>query len=152
MAEEISSFRGKYHFLSNFYPCTVTLDEVEYPSVEHAYQASKTLDPEVRQRIKLASTPGQAKREGRKLKLQMSVPAWNVLKVSVMYDLLRQKFSKEPLLTMLLDTGDAKLVEGNWWNDTFWGVCKGIGENRLGVLLMLIRGELADLAKGGNNG
>lgn len=39
-------------------------------------------------------------------------------------------------------TGDSLLVEGNWWHDTFWGVCNGFGENNLGKLLMKIREEL----------
>jgi predicted NAD-dependent protein-ADP-ribosyltransferase YbiA (DUF1768 family) len=43
---------------------------------------------------------------------------------------------------MLKATGDEELVEGNWWNDTFWGVCNGVGENNLGKLLMKIRAEL----------
>lgn len=69
----------------------------------------------------------------------MSVPAWDTVKTVIMYDLLKQKFGKEPFKTKLLNTGDAKLVEGNWWNDTYWGVCNGVGENRLGILLMLVR-------------
>jgi predicted NAD-dependent protein-ADP-ribosyltransferase YbiA (DUF1768 family) len=39
-------------------------------------------------------------------------------------------------------TGDRKLVEGNYWHDTFWGVCNGVGENYLGEILMHVRQEL----------
>ena len=42
----------------------------------------------------------------------------------------------------LMDTGDAELIEGNNWNDTFWGVCNNAGENNLGKLLMKIRAAL----------
>lgn len=148
MTRVINSFRGEYHFLSNFYPCTVILDDMEYSSVEHAYQAAKTLDLEVRRKIKEAPTPGQAKKLGGHLKLQMSVPAWNTLKVKIMYDLLQQKFSDPILSKKLVDTDDAELIEGNWWNDTFWGKCGGVGDNRLGILLMMIRGMLKE---GGEN-
>ena len=61
-----------------------------------------------------------------------------------MYKCLRSKFSAPELREKLLDTGDAELIEGNWWNDTTWGVCNGVGENRLGKLLMQIRAEIKD--------
>jgi predicted NAD-dependent protein-ADP-ribosyltransferase YbiA (DUF1768 family) len=48
LIKHISSFTGEYRFLSNFYPCVVHLDEEVYPSVEHAYQAAKTVNPEER--------------------------------------------------------------------------------------------------------
>lgn len=62
----------------------------------------------------------------------------------VMEQLLREKFSdKNPELKQkLIDTYDAELIEGNTWNDTFWGVCGGIGKNHLGKLLMKIRRDL----------
>jgi predicted NAD-dependent protein-ADP-ribosyltransferase YbiA (DUF1768 family) len=45
---------------------------------------------------------------------------------------------------MLLDTGDAQLVEGTYWHDQVWGVdiTTGIGRNWLGTLLMARRAEL----------
>lgn len=46
---------------------------------------------------------------------------------------------------MLINTGDAELIEGNSWGDTFWGECNGIGENNLGKILMKIRKEIVDL-------
>ena len=144
MSNKITLFKDDNGFLSNFYPCTVTLDDVEYPSVEHAFQAAKTTDPGLRQKIKEARTPWIAKRMGRRVKVNMSVPAWNIIKVTVMYGLVKQKFTKEPFRTKLLDTGNAELIEGNWWGDTFWGVCMGKGENKLGGILMLVRGELCE--------
>ncbi len=44
----------------------------------------------------------------------------------------------------LLATGDAELIEGNTWNDTEWGICNGIGDNKLGKILMRIRKILKD--------
>ncbi len=35
-----------------------------------------------------------------------------------------------------------ELIEGNHWNDTFWGICNGNGENNLGKILMKIRHEI----------
>lgn len=50
-----------------------------------------------------------------------------------MWDILVDKFTRTPALgKALVGTAPATLVEGNTWKDTFWGVCKGVGENHLG--------------------
>jgi predicted NAD-dependent protein-ADP-ribosyltransferase YbiA (DUF1768 family) len=60
-----------------------------------------------------------------------------------MRDLLRKKFRNPSLRQKLADTGTAKIIEGNYWGDTFWGECPvGNGENHLGKLLMEIRKEI----------
>ncbi len=142
MPNKITLFKDDNGFLSNFYPVEVEHKGVVYPSVEHAYQASKTNDPELKERIRTTRAPSRAKRLGKGLKLNMSVPAWNIVRVSVMHELVTQKFVKEPFRRKLLGTGDAELIEGNWWGDTFWGVCMGKGENNLGKILMLVREKL----------
>lgn len=139
MTEKISEFQGEYRFLSNFYPAEVELDGVTYPTVEHAFQAAKVFSPELRENIRNAPRPGLAKRMGRKHPLRAD---WEQVKLSIMEQLVRQKFSKEPLRSRLLATGSAELIEGNYWNDTFWGVCRGKGENHLGRMLMKVREEL----------
>lgn len=58
-----------------------------------------------------------------------------------MRTLVREKFRNPLLRAMLLATEDVELVEGNSWNDTFWGVCKGVGLNWLGQILMKVRDE-----------
>lgn len=138
----ISSFRGQYDFLSNFYPVKVTLDGVVYNSVEHAFQAAKTTDPDKRLTVELQPTPGDAKRAGRAIRPLR--PYWETVKVHVMLDLLRQKFSYPHLADKLLATGDACLIEKNDWNDKVWGVCRGEGKNLLGVLLMRVRAEIRE--------
>lgn len=136
----IGPFRGEYAFLSNYHPAPVVFEGILYPTVEHAYQAAKTLDQEERRRIANLPTPGQAKRAGRRVQLR---PDWENVKIDVMTQLLRRKFTCYPDLgEKLLATGDLPIVEINWWNDTFWGVCGGRGENNLGKLLMAIREEL----------
>lgn len=132
----IVEFKGKYRFLSNFWPAEVRLDGVVYPTVEHAYQAAKTRRPEWREKIRQCATPGQAKRMGSKVPIR---PEWDAVKVAVMKDLLEQKFSRLDLYHSLLATGYEELVEQNTWGDRFWGVCNGTGQNRLGLLLMEIR-------------
>jgi N-glycosidase YbiA len=135
----IDAFSGDYKFLSNFYPCKVKLDDVEYPSVEHAYQAAKTLDTDDRRAFHEHPLPtaAQSKKLGKALSLRRD---WESVKLNVMEALLMQKFADSELRKQLNDTGTLKLVEGNYWGDSFWGVDhKKGGKNHLGRLLMKIR-------------
>lgn len=140
----IKEFRKKYFFLSNFYPCTVNYNGITYSTSEAAYQAQKTLDNNERIRISKLDAK-HAKEEGRKLKKRDD---WKEVKVDLMYEICRAKFTQNPDLTKrLLDTGNKELVEGNDWNDTFWGVCNGEGSNNLGKTLMRIRNVISQNSK-----
>jgi ribA/ribD-fused uncharacterized protein len=135
----IESFEGEYAFLSNFWPSPIDVDRTTYPTVEHAYQAAKADNRPERERIAALPTPGAAKRAGRKVTLR---PDWEEIKLDLMEDLVRRKFADPVLAERLLATGDEELVEGNTWNDRFWGVCRGEGRNELGRILMRVREEL----------
>ena len=128
----IGPFSGEFRFLSNFW-----VDKDGF-CVEKHYQASKTNDPEWKQRILNAKTPGEAKRLGRSAPIR---PDWESVKLPEMEGFLRHKFSRSPLREQLLDTYPHQLVELNTWGDFFWGVCRGMGKNHLGRLLMKIREE-----------
>lgn len=145
---KIDQFKGEFRFLSNFSPAKVSIAEDDfpevYPSVEHAFQAAKTLSRKERDTIREAPTPGKAKRWGQILTLR---PGWEDIKVNVMRDLLWRKFNDDPRLrAKLLATEDVELVEGNTWGDEFWGVDlkTGAGENHLGKLLMETRTKIRD--------
>ena len=115
-----------------------------YPTAEHAYQAAKVESPDLKTRIKNCHTPAEAKDFFETYNIKPD-PGWTTeKKLIVMEEILMIKFGgKEPLLTRaLLATGDAALIEGNTWNDTFWGVCNNTGENNLGRILMKVREEL----------
>lgn len=133
------AFIGDLFFLSNYYICNVRYEGIVYPSSEHAFAAAKTLDNTLRLFISEQTTPGAAKRAGRGVKLR---PGWDNIRVRVMRDILRCKFEQNPhLKEKLLNTFPDYLEETNSWNDTFWGVCNGVGENNLGNLLMELRAE-----------
>lgn len=134
----ILSFSGEYSWLSNFAPCEVYYDSVQYSSVENAYVAAKTLNLEDRKLVQ-PCPPGYAKRLGKKFQLRKD---WNLLKVAIMRNLLIQKFSQAPYKNLLLATASQLLVETNTWGDRFWGVCNKTGENMLGILIMDIRDDL----------
>lgn len=138
----IEDFAGENRFLSNFYSAEVEYEGLTYKSVEHAYQAAKTQDPSERKKIREAETANKAKKLGGKLP---KPEGWHNVSLGIMEDLVRQKFTKHPeLKEKLLATGTEELVEGNWWGDEFWGVCKGKGLNHLGKILMKVRKELND--------
>ena len=137
----IDFFNGNYRFLSNFWLSPFVHESVQYISVEHAYQAWKMLYTVDFLKVITAPTPGEAKKLGRVLTLH-SLATDERAKVTAMKTFVNAKFIQNPdLMRQLLETGEQELVEGNNWNDTFWGVCQGKGENRLGHILMALRDE-----------
>ena len=141
--KKIDKFRGKYAFLSNFYPCFVYYEGVRYPTAEHAFQAAKTLDEEIRLGFAVCSSPEEARKLGRSIKLRSD---WNSIKLDTMKEIVRNKFftniSNIDLQKNLISTEDIYLEEGNSHGDKFWGTVKGEGENHLGKILMQVREEL----------
>lgn len=143
----IYRFTDEYRFLSNFWYAEVHMYGFDYPTVEHAFQAAKAQTHDERMTIRAANTPGQAKKLGRKVALR---PDWEDFKLTAMKKLVERKFDPwaHPELTQqLLDTGNQTLIEGNYWHDTFWGVCEcdthqGEGQNHLGRILMEVRDAL----------
>ena len=132
----IDKFKNEHEFLSNFYSSPITIEDITYPTVEHAFQAAKTLDPTERQKIASLTTPAKAKAAGRKVQLR---EGWNEIRTTIMREIIEIKFTNPTLMTLLQNTGEATLIEGNTWNDTFWGVCRGKGQNWLGKILMETR-------------
>lgn len=150
----IDDFRGDYRWLSNYHLVKVQLgapfiDDVTYPSTEHAYQAAKSDDPAYRAAILACPKPGDAKRLSATPESKaLTRPDWQQHSLGVMLDLLRKKFRYPDLKERLLGTGNAMLIEGNTWHDNFWGTCHcgregcGNGKNYLGKHLMRVRAEL----------
>lgn len=134
--EPITIFTGPYRWLSNFWPAPLVYEDQFYPTVEHAYVAVRTLNRDVRKTIAELDTPGKAKRFGCDIILRHD---WEMVKLTVMEDLLERKFAITQLRLLLQSTAPRRLIEGNTWGDTFWGVCNGVGDNHLGELLMKIR-------------
>lgn len=159
--QTIDSFSGEHAFLSNFADCPngiyLPVEETRYgqellrfPTVEHAYVAAKTESPEERKTIAELATPGKAKRFGREM---LSIRSdWEYSRLGIMRILLAQKFAfGSDLAQRLIDTGDARLIEGNNWHDVFWGACSCSscpeGGNQLGRLLKERRELLREVAR-----
>ena len=139
----IDRFNGEYAFLSNYSTSNFRIDYVLFPTMEDYFQANKADNQNDYLHIAYAPTPGEAKRLGRKIQLRSD---WEEIKDEVMLTGLRKKFANPELRNLLLATGDEELIEGNYWGDTYWGVCNGVGQNKLGKLLMQVREEIKNNA------
>ncbi len=154
--------------LSNFYATPIELKNVQYPSVEHAYQHQKFSEealeasaPSIHDEIVEAMRArgyGAAIIDVRSLFTDPTFNAGNIkivadilrkhglgrsdwarLRVKTMIELLLCKFSKSEMRQALVSTGHHYLIEGNDWNDFLWGFCRGHGKNLMGRILMNLR-------------
>ena len=138
----IKEFSDENRWLSNFAKVSITYNRYTYNSVEAAYQAQKYNNPDWKRFCAdPKNTPGLIKKSSRFIKL---VENWEDIKVQVMEELLVLKFKQEPYKTLLKNTGNVYIQEGNYWGDKFWGVClkTNKGENTLGKLIMEKRAKL----------
>lgn len=154
----INRFEDEFAFLSNFYALKVPIRVgiLSFDTNEHFYQAHKTLNPIDRVWISGLDTPAAAKRggskkglDGRKIQLRED---WSIAKDDVMQTGLILKFiDNYDLAGKLLATESEVLIEGNHWHDNYWGDCHCErctnirGENKLGLLLMVVRNLLASI-------
>jgi hypothetical protein len=166
MAEMITSFTGEHEFLNSFHEDSFPMpaaravfkspggtDRWWFNSREHAFQAAKATSYADMLRVLNTPSPYQAKRAGRVIQCRQD---WEQVKRVVMMECMLAQFTcLGHLGDQLRATGDAVLVEGNTWNDTYWGavhhgkqglpfwqVPGGIhyyGHNWLGRLLMMVR-------------
>ena len=136
----IKAFKGKYYFLSNFYEAPVTWEGITYQNNEAAFQSAKVTSGDRKAFAEL--NPSDAKKLGRQVSLRED---WESIKDCVMYEVCKAKFTQnEDLKEKLLATGNDLLEEGNTWGDKTWGTVDGVGENRLGKILMRIREEVKE--------
>lgn len=136
----IDQFIQEYNFLSNAYPCLITYGAYTYQNATAAYYAQKTRSTKVKQTL-TEMLADSANNLGKSLE---PTEDWDERKDTVMKKVIKIKFSDNPeLKEKLLATGDAELINTNWWGDQYWGICGGYGENKLGKILMEVREELA---------
>lgn len=141
LQEDILQFNKQYSWLSNFSPCSIELDSIIYKSVEHAYMSAKSDDEQWKYFCAKEDLARIVKNKSKSIILKDN---WNSIKVDIMYNCLLQKYTQEPYKSLLKNTGDCFIQEGNTWKDTFWGVdlSTSNGKNMLGTLIMNIRDKL----------
>ena len=88
--ERIDRFRGDHAFLSNFHRHPFRWRGKTWTTAEAPFQASKTRDERMRERIRAAASPAEAKRLGRRADLRSD---WDRIKDDVMDSVLRAKFA-----------------------------------------------------------
>lgn len=131
-------------WLSNLSAHGFVLEGIRWPSVEHFYQARKYQGTHLEELIRKAETPFAARKAGKNRSLSPRSD-WEAVKEAVMREAVGAKFSQNRVLKKsLLATGNAELVHDSK-SDAYWGrnAEDGAGENRLGVILMEVRDELA---------
>ncbi len=133
-----------YGCFSNFAPYPIKLKGKEWPTSEHYFQAQKFVGSEHEEAIRLAKSPTIAARMGRSRKRPLR-PDWEEVKDDVMREAVLAKFTQHSKIRrILIDTGDARLVE-HTARDSYWGDGgDGHGQNRLGQILMELRAKLAE--------
>jgi hypothetical protein len=137
-----AGLRDAHGYLSNFWSAPVTLKGVIWPTTEHYFQAQKFAGTEHEEAIRRVASPMIAARMGRSHARPLRAD-WDMAKERIMLDALRAKFAQHAVLgKRLCATGDALLIERNV-RDAYWADgADGHGLNRLGALLMQVRGEL----------
>jgi ribA/ribD-fused uncharacterized protein len=131
-----------YGEFSNFSPHPFELKGKAWPTTEHYFQAQKFAGTEHEEAVRQAKSPMIAARMGRSRERPLR-PDWEAVKDDIMREALEAKFSQHPgMHSLLLETGDAELIE-HTRNDSYWGDGgDGSGKNRLGHLLMELRTKL----------
>lgn len=164
MSIKFYSTRGKYGFLSNFYPAPFNAESdgssLRWRTSEHYFQAMKTMDLKRREVIRNSTSPSSAASLGRDKELTQIRDDWDspvdtvqankaassigvphlTVKDLVMLDAITYKFRQnQSLANLLLQTKPHSLVEESPV-DYYWGVGKdNSGKNMLGLLLVYLR-------------
>lgn len=135
----IKSFKRDYRFLSMSYPALIEYNGIVYYTAEAAFQAQKTTS--IREQEKMSTLgPEAARKRGEKIPLR---PDWERVKDGAMYGVLHAKFSQNKhLKDKLLETGEKVLVDTDYDHGLYWAEVAGVGENKMGKILMRIREEL----------
>jgi ribA/ribD-fused uncharacterized protein len=149
--EEIRFYRANdkaFGAFSNLFRRPVEFEGETFATAEHAYQAGKARKPEVRKWLMDAPSPALLAMAAHGLYYWDIAPGWSTTKFDRMKSILRAKFSQhEDLKQLLLSTGGARLVESATVDspvNRLWGEVNGVGQNKLGILLMEVRSELRE--------
>jgi ribA/ribD-fused uncharacterized protein len=142
------STKDAYGEFSNFAAFPIEIDGRTWLTSEHYFQAQKFVGTEHEELIRTTPSPMTVAKIGRDRKRPLRAD-WEEVKDGIMRKAVRAKFEQHPrLAAMLIETGDAEIVE-HTQNDAYWGDGgDGQGVNRLGQILMQVRAELSRAGKG----
>ena len=146
---EIRFYRANekpYGAFSNLLKRPIEFESQVFATAEHAYQAGKARKPAVRKWLMDAPSPSLLAMAAHGLYVWDIAEDWSKIKFVRMKGVLMAKFTQhEDLKQLLLSTGTARLVESATVDNAvnrLWGEVNGIGQNKLGILLMEVRAEI----------
>lgn len=123
---------------------SITVDNITYPSIENAFQATRFVDLATKRKF-MYFTPNEAAYKGSHFRT--TVKDWSYHKYDFMYKILKTKLEDSRFRNALLDTDSEEIIITNTQHENDWGVCtcpscRNRGQNNLGKLLMQLRNEL----------
>lgn len=130
--------------LGTFSAHTFTLEDKEWPTVEHYFQAMKFEVGDHQDKIRLAASPKKARKLGR-TRFEKVRNNWSTARTVFMTRAVYTKCKTHAdVAKLLLSTGDNKLVENSQY-DYFWGCGRDRrGDNTYGQVLMNVRDKLRE--------
>ena len=136
----INGFKEKYSFLSIYYPTEIEYEGIKYNCPINAFLAQQ-VSSQIQKKQIAKSAPSRS--TIMVINSEEKVNLTTEQQLEIMYNICKIKFSDENLKQSLLSTKNEELVDETDWNNKFWGVTNGEGENHIGKILMKIRDELS---------
>jgi ribA/ribD-fused uncharacterized protein len=138
----IGFYEGIFYMFSNFAAFAVEWKDEVWMTSEHAYQAEKFLDSELREQIRNTRSPYDAKMLAQELD-DKKREDWREVNLSIMEEIVRAKLNQHPYIQKkLMDTGAKTIIETSPYDDFWgWGPHKD-GQNHLGKIWMKLREEI----------
>ncbi|MBV1876195.1 MAG: NADAR family protein [Pseudomonadales bacterium] len=128
--------------LGSYYPHSFELENQQWPTIEHYYQAMKFDNISYQEKIRQAQTPARARRLGR-TRFKKIRKNWREVRAAFMTRAIYTACHTYPYLAQsLLQTNPQTLVE-NAQYDYYWGCGRDrLGTNMYGQVLMRVRDKL----------
>lgn len=141
MTDRIYPLDQYERFLAAFSAHAIEYNGKIYPTVEHAYHASRYTDEALKEEIRSAKSPYVAWAISQKYK-PTQIPDFDAKKSAMMEELCRLKLNQhEDVREGLIASGNDVIVKN--YPDPYWGIGKdGTGKNQMGFIWMKLRAEL----------
>ena len=144
---------GRHHPFSNFYSCKFINEGIEYNCSEQFFCAAKAAhfeDPIAKLKILNCNDPIVMKKTTIKVFTQED---WNLVSQKIMEKAVTLKFQQNPKLQEILKATSGKMIAEASPSDNHWGIGLGLndpnlldqskwGKNKMGNILMIVRGSL----------